>query len=302
MMECLSENHPDWNGSEWIDDQAGLLMKWAVPVLGATRAEWISEVSPILDALIIQTPGRLDSRTQSALDNFANAVLVVGRADLLDEAIRQNLGFQVIGQRVEGDFYVCNGDAQTTPVYDRPYLPEHQPILVQDGTRVHYQTVQTPLITACSNWLYWQPPDWSEPFNPFLPKYQLGSTFPHFLVAALLHESARENGLSYADSIEHPYPIALHLWRSGGHANVLVGNLESGEFGDSRTPRHARIFLSRSQLALSQDNYCLRRADSPTNSLIVMKSVDSLWLSCTIDLPPEQSAVFVVVEANRDQD
>ncbi len=156
-----------------------------------------------------------------------------------------------------------------------------------------YRTQATPLITRRGAWAYWQPPDWSEPFNPFVPKYQLGSTYPHFAVARLLHELAREAGLSYLDGIERAQPVAFHLWRSGGQVYVLLGNLETGEFGDARTPRSVRLCLSRAQLGLGGDACRLRRVDA-NDEEIVPASSDDVWLRYTVTLPPESCAVYVV--------
>ncbi len=300
MMEWLSQNHPDWNVSEWVDDQAALLMKWGAPILSATRSEWLAELDTSLDTLILQTPGQLDGKAQSVVSNFSNPVLAVGRADVLDEAVKERLGIATTGERLEGEFYVSKGNSPAMPAYDRPYIPEHQPIRADVNTQVQYQTANTPVITLRENWFFWQPPDWSEPFNPFVPKYQLGSTFPHYLVATLLHQAGREVGLSYIESVERPAPVTLHLWRSGGQVYVLLGNLETGEFGDSRTSRTIQLRVSRSQLALGKERYSLRRMDMPDDTSLALTLLDSKWLSCEIDLPPEQSAVFVVVEAERD--
>jgi hypothetical protein len=292
MMEWLSQHHPDWNISEWVDDQSAMLMKWGIPILSATRADWLASLETQPDAFIFQTPGQLDEREQAALSGFSGPVLAAGRADMLDESVRKRLGIQRNGNLITGGFHVARGVVSDAPSHDRPYIRQHQPITVAGN--VHYQTAKTPLITSQDKWIYWQPPDWSEPFNQFVPKYQLGSTFPHYLVATLLHEILCNTGLSYAASVERPYPIALHLWRSGGRVHVLVGNLETGEFGDSRTPRTSHLRLSRSQLGLSGEKHRLIRVDVKDESAIALRASDETWLSFTIELAPEQAAVYVV--------
>ena len=43
-MAALATTSPDDQVGEWIDDQAGLLMKWGVPILAATRTEWLGSI------------------------------------------------------------------------------------------------------------------------------------------------------------------------------------------------------------------------------------------------------------------
>ncbi|MFN8560916.1 MAG: hypothetical protein U0703_04660 [Anaerolineae bacterium] len=113
----------------------------------------------------------------SIMSDESSPALVVGRADMIDAAVQAKLGIALRGSLIEATFHVARGN--DAPPYDRPYLPEHQPIAVRDGARVLYRTEATPLVTSRGGWAFWQPPDWSEPFNPFVPKYQLGSTYPH---------------------------------------------------------------------------------------------------------------------------
>lgn len=117
------------------------------------------------------------------------------------------------------------------------------------------------MLTRRGRRLWWQPTDWSEPFNQFVPKYQVGSTFPAFYVATELHELARECGVIHAVAPERPLPVALHAWRSGGLDHVLVGNLETGEFGDSRLGREVTIRLPVESLALSPEAAALELVD-----------------------------------------
>lgn len=292
MIEWLSHNHPEWNVTEWIDDQAAMLMKWGTPALSISRTEWLDLIDLPAAVLMLQTPGHLDKPATDTITRVATPVLVAGRADVLDDAICKRLGINPL-EMIEADFHVAEGDSPETPPYDRPYIPEHSAVNVQDDVHVHYRTTQTPLITSRDGWIYWQPPDWSEPFNQFVPKYQLGSTYPPFCVAQLVHRAAQDANLSYIEGLQRPHTIAFHMWRSAGRVHVLLGNLETGEFGDSRTPRHVRLRLSRSQLDMNSYAYQLNRIDLAGEN-ITPTSQDASWLTYDIMLPPEQSAVYVL--------
>ena len=291
MMAWLSANHPDWNMSEWVDDQAAMLMKWGMPCLSSTRMEWLPDLPQAPDALLAQTPGQLDDRTRAYFGNYGGPALAVGRADTIDETLRSSLGIASADGSLAPGFHVGWGDDPSTPPYDRPYLPSHCQITLQPGAQVHYQSAQTPLLIRYGRRAYWQPPDWSEPFNPFLPKYQLGSTFPHYRAAKLLHELSCDAGLSYVD-VEYPLPVAFHLWRSGGAVHVLLGNLETGILGDARTARPVRLHLSRAQLALGAGSYHLTALDVDNAQMVRPISQDEAYLVFTLVIPPEQCAVY----------
>jgi hypothetical protein len=295
MMAWLSQTHPDWNVSEWVDDQAAMLMKWGVPVLSATRTEWLAE-GVLPDAAILQTPGQLDHEARQAALDSPGPVLVTGRADILDTAICERLGIRPRGERVSAGFHISEGDLPETPPYDRPYIPDHQPVIAGDDTAIHCFTAQTPLLASRAGWIYWQPPDWSEPFNAFLPKYQLGSTFPHYRAALLVHQAAQAAGLSHVEPMVWSQPIALSMWRSAGRVYLLLGNLETGVLGDSRTPRVMTLKLSRTQLGLEDGICVLSRVDMPGQGWpdIAPMLADAQWLAFRVDLPPEQCAVFQV--------
>ncbi|MGW8318409.1 MAG: hypothetical protein ACWGPS_04125, partial [Candidatus Promineifilaceae bacterium] len=290
MMAWLSEHHPEWNVSEWLDDQVGLLAKWGVPLLSATRAEWLGRIG--IEALILQAPGRLAPEAREAVFKAPGPVMAVGRADVLDESLKQALGITPVGHPQPADFYVCQGDRADTPALDRPYLPEHQPVSTAEGVTIHYRTDQTPLLTSRGSRIYWQPPDWSEPFSPFVPKYQMGSSYPHFRAAALLHRAAQEAGQSHLTNNSWQQPVSFGLWRSAGRIYILLGNLETGYFGDSRLPRQVELRLSRTELGLGTDDYHLRQLDGPQK--VKPLSADPRWLVYQLELGPEQSAVYQI--------
>jgi hypothetical protein len=286
-MAAVSATRPDANVGEWLDDQAGLLMKWGVPVLSCSRPEWL----PPGDAprQLIAQPASAESA--EAMAPFTD-VAVFGDADLIDAEARDRLGLKPSGARVEADFWVSHGPG--APTFDRPYIPEHSAVEVLDDVTVHYASEHTPLVTTRDGGLWWQPTDWSEPFNIFLPKYQLGSTYPAFLVASLLTERAASSGRSHLVGVTRPLPVALHIWRSAGVVHVLLGNLETGELGDSRLPRELRLRLGGDELALPDRPLALRLIDGSGPARLPAEQVGQGVLEVTLTLAPESAAVYVV--------
>lgn len=287
-MAALVADRPDDNVGEWIDDQAGLVMKWGVPVLSATRPEWLGSIAHDRQ-LVSQPPG--DSAA-AELASFAE-LAVFGRADAIDEGVGRELGILPTGERVKADFWVCHGDRDDVPPHDRPYVPEHSVVEVADGVTVHYASHRTPLLTSRGRRIWWQPTDWSEPFNQFLPKYQLGSTYPAYRVASLLSERAERSGRSHVAGLARPHPVAFHAWRSGGVVHVLLGNLETGELGDSRVARDVVVRLSRTELGLGDGQLTLRRIDGDGGP-DRLTAGGGVLAELRLTLAPESSAVYVV--------
>lgn len=290
-MARLAAERPDDNIGEWIDDQAALVMKWGVPVLSATRPEWL-EALPVTTALLSQPPGR------PALARFTD-VTVIGRADTIDDSVAARLGIGATDERIPADFWVAGGDRDDVPPADRPYLPEHVVVEVGDDVAVHLASRRTPLLTSRDGWSWWQPTDWSEPFNQFVPKYQLGSTYPAFRVAALLSDRAAERGVTGVVGVTRPQPVAFHVWRSGGAIHVLLGNLETGEFGDARLARTVVARFSRGELAAPPGSLVLRRLDGDGPDTVVTTDVDDDLVEASVTIGPEAAIVYVLAPLSR---
>ena len=62
-MEWQSANKPSEAIGEWIDEQAGTLMKWSIPILSITRSEYLPRIES--DMLIFQTPVHLKESEKS---------------------------------------------------------------------------------------------------------------------------------------------------------------------------------------------------------------------------------------------
>lgn len=287
-MERATRERPDRHLTEWIDDQAGLIMKWGVPILACTRADWLADTVPDR-ALIAQAPDPGATHPE-LLD--APMLAVFGRADAVAADVAAELGLVASSEVVPADFWVC--EAPGAPPHDRPYLPEHPVVDTAADVQVRYRSRRTPLVTTRGRRLWWQPTDWSEPFSPYLPKFQIGSTFPSYLVSRLIGEQLAATGSAHIEHPGYPAPIAFHAWRSGGADHVLLGNLESGEFGDGRTPRSACLRLPIAELALGDDATGLELIDGQGPQHVPLQSTDGM-LTATVELGPERAAVYRVV-------
>jgi len=304
MMEWLSAEHPDWNVSEWIDEHIGFLMKWGLPVLSATRSEWAPGAQP--ESVVLQTPGNfLEEEQRYWLDTLrTKPALIIGRADVIDPALLERAGARASGDpsaalraglspkgfaRASIDPSPLKGDL---PDFNVLHLPPHQPIVGEGEVLV--RAGSTPTLVRRDNVIYWQPPDWSEPSNPFLPRYQIGSLASHALAARALVDACARVGLSHAADVPFAQPVAFHLWRSNGRVHVLLGNLETGLTGDARTERHVTLKLERQHLDLDAGDYVLREVGGG----MIRSHVCSPGQVCFgVSLGPESAMVFVVEPA-----
>jgi hypothetical protein len=295
-MAGITSDRPDQHVGEWIDDQAGLVMKWGVPILSCTRADWLTAGDVARRPLVAQVPDPSSAHPELL---EAPVLAVFGRADAIAADVREVLGIRPTGETIAADFWVCTGQGEDVPPHDRPYLPAHSRVDTDADVAVHYRSRHTPIIATRDRRLWWQPTDWSEPFSPYLPKFQIGSTYPAHLVARLLNRALAECRSVYVDPPSYALPVAFHAWRSGGVDHVLLGNLESGEFGDGRTPRTAHVRLPVDELALGDAAAALELIDGEGPSRVALELSGGL-LSASVELGPERAAVYRVVAAPAD--
>jgi hypothetical protein len=295
MLEWLSAEHPDWNVSEWIDEQIGFLIKYGVPILSATRTEWLAGAQP--ESIVVQTPGRLSRDERKSVLAFMRErpALAIGRADAIDPAVLELAGARTNGVLQPKGFVRASAEPSSLtgdlPGFNVLHLPVHYPIEAMG--EVLFRTEATPTLVRRENVSYWQPPDWSEPSNQFLPRYQIGSLASHALAARALIDAAARAGCSHIAHVPFAQPLAFHLWRSAGRIHILLGNLETGLTGDARTERHATLVLNRQHLGLGAGDYVLR--DAHADGHLVRPSGGSpAELRFEVRVEPEGSALYVV--------
>jgi hypothetical protein len=306
VLERLTEEKPQQNCSEYIDDYVGLLTKWGVPCLTVVRTENL-EAAGGREILLYQVPGALGDEAACFMAQASERgvpQVLIGRLDMIDQQAAELVGLQAIGEKEERGFvYVSPRPSSCINVADLPknmviHLPERQPAKVTEtDAEILLETGHTPLLVSRKGTrvLYWQPQDWSKPGNPHLAKFQLGDLAPYAMAARWIHAAAKNAGLTYLEEVPYAQPIAFHYWRSGGCAHLLFGNLETGLAGDARTTRRALAVLRREHLELDDREY--RLLSLTDQSVIAADRSDSEELVFTVLVGPEACGIYKLCHA-----
>ncbi|MCC5947351.1 MAG: hypothetical protein JJT89_02755 [Nitriliruptoraceae bacterium] len=281
-LELLEQRSASGNHSEWLDDQVAMLMKFALPVLS------------------VAAPGTVDDRVDGTVHAAPRRVadtdaptLVAARADVLPDGFAARVGIVADGPRRAADF--VDGHAVGHP--DLPdaevvHLPEHQPVTADAADELAYDSAAGPLVVRAGATTWWQPPDWSAPPQPLLPRSQLGTAAVHAVAARTLARQVAAAGGNHADPVALHEPVTWHLWRSAGTVHVLVGNLESGWLGDARHPRRVRIVLDAEGLGLDPDTAYQLSPATPDDG----DPVPGAGLAFVVDVPPEGCRMLHLAE------
>jgi hypothetical protein len=292
-MQWLASTHPDWNASEWLDEQIGFLMKWGLPLLAATRLEWIGPQTS--RGFILGLPGKLSAalkeKAASALQQ--QPALITGRADLVAPQLLEMAGVRTRGDLQPKGYLPGQPHGELAcdlPDFNILHLPAHQPV-ENTGGEVLFECESGPTLVSKGHVLYWQPPDWSEPSNQFLPRYQVGSLSSHALAARAFSKQLSDLGCTHLEALPFAQPLAFHYWLSGEQIFFLFGNLETGLTGDARLERNARLVVSLDEFRLPDGAYQLHSLSGPIVEAIARRERTLLF---DIHILPEDSLVFTL--------
>jgi len=245
-MEWKSENRPDQSIKEWIDEQTGTLMKWAVPVMSVTRSEYLPNVES--DMFIFQTPVNLKQSEKETIIKILESgkpVAVFGSpADGLDKDISEIIGVSTNDTAINNIRYNGTLNYQTEGIYNS--LPNTFPLFqpfTQNKFEKELETIYSVYNSPCLGYnhskgkqlIFWDAPEF---FNN-LPGESgsearsldqiLGSPVPYVLTARLMNEMMKKSGLVYVDEIKQYQPINLTMWQlKDGSYKIMAGNLEEG--------------------------------------------------------------------------
>jgi hypothetical protein len=246
-MEWQSMNKPDKTIGEWIDEQAGTLIKWSVPVLSITRSEYLPQIES--DMFIFQTPVHLKEAEKKnickILESDRPVAVFASPAGGLDKDISSMLGVLASDTTISDLKYIGTLNYKTDGIYNA--LPNTFPVFqpfasskFKAGSEIIYSVFNSPCLVYNNSdrrqLIFWNPP---EIYNNLenVPLYGeslsldqiLGSPTPYVLTARLINDAMKKSGLISTDNIEQYRPVNLSMWQlKDGSCRVMAGNLEEG--------------------------------------------------------------------------
>lgn len=298
MMDWLQNNSPESNNSEWIDEQSAMLMKWGMPVLSATRNEWLPEFKNENASWLLQLPGHLKQNELEAITAIAkrnNPICLIGRSDRIDKSLLSLAGVETTDSLIHFEDLECYSTQEYPGLLNRSIvvLPNHYKIKLKSAQKLVYTPI-SPILTKQpeKNFFYWQPPDWRNPDESTLDRNQFGSETPYVILNKEWIDACKEQNLTYIEPVPSMLPVTFHYWKSGGKNYILFGNLETRTIGDSRLPRKVTLHIDRNELNLNNKTL-LKDVFSQTQILPVSEKDGKVVFN--IEIGPDGFALFTIL-------
>jgi len=243
-MEWMSQHAPHQTIKEWLDEQAGSVMKWSVPIASVARVEDLGELD--LDLPILQTPIHLSEICrQLILERIASGkptAIFASPAGGIDYEIAKAAGLQSQqtfpgGTESLATLHLSPFGADIPSLFPLNHLFSNN--LASQEAQILYSVAGSPALILRGNTLVWDPPDWDGLYPPDINwingvdlslREHLGSVYPYVLVARALNHLLPNNSLATRPEHIHPeFPVGYVSWQhQDGSRYMLVGQLEEG--------------------------------------------------------------------------
>ena len=243
-MEWQNANEPAVWIKEWIDDQAGSIMKFSAPILSAARIEDLDRIES--DMFIVQTPVHLKSNEKERLEQLITSgkpVLLCGSpANGIDTAFLRLVGLSTSDkapapERNDGIINNFNHPLATDmPRTFTLYQPYSVNILPrQSATEVIYSVSTSPVLVRKDHLMIWDAPELSF-YSALATRREatatdalLGAPAPYALTARLVNDELSKTGAFNACSPDLLLPVWCGSWTmKSGELTVLIADLEEG--------------------------------------------------------------------------
>ncbi len=294
MQWQIAHATPGHDIKEWIDEQSASVMKWPVPILSATRVEWLSKVRS--DLFILQTPSHLAPQHETYIEKLireGHPIAVFGcPAGGVDPGIARLGGLSATGRPGEDHATVRLAkltDPSQTLARHVPETFETYYRLQRNKAAVGAQVLLTvegnPVLTLNTTEgkrvVMWDPPDIMFKHHAPLVEDWGGSGATYALVAGTLNSLLSERGALHAEQVDLDQTMNVTAWRGrDGRVRILAANLEEGLRDDADMTRHAVIVLPESWNAMRwTDVWSHRRFEANRGWLrIDLEQADSVLL------------------------
>jgi hypothetical protein len=290
MQWQIDHASPDHDINEWLDEQAGSMVKWPVPILSATRLEWLPRVQSGL--FVLQAPSHLSTEHLAAVARLIRSghpvALVGSLAGGIDETLLRLAGLRGSIVPVEGQVRLCKAANRAPELVRNVPLNFDVFCRTEDGPTstngsVIYTEEGSPALTlgAADGTVLWDAPILRSAEGMPLSQIWGNTGAPYALAAGALNELLRRSADLHVGQIDLKETMNIAAWRTkNGVIHVMAANLEEGLRDDADLSRHATLAIPKSWRAETwKDAWTGRRFSSRDG-----------WLP--IDLPQASSILL----------
>ncbi len=258
MQWQIDHASPGQDANEWLDEQMGSLAKWPVPILSATRLEWLPRVQS--DLFLIQTPSHLSAsrlNTLARLIKSGQPVALIGNfTGSIDDSLLRLAGLRESSTPVEKPIQLCKATTQASdlaknipPTFNTYCRPEIGTTVA--GATVIYTEEGSPALTLDATGgrlaAAWNAPDLRSLQEIPLSQIWGNTGAPYALATGTLNVMLRRNASLHASQIDLNQTMSIAAWRTrNGARHLLGGNLEEGLRDDADLLRHSTIVIPKS--------------------------------------------------------
>jgi hypothetical protein len=247
--------------NEWMDQQAGTVMKWQLPIMSATRLEWLPLVHS--DLPVIQTPSHLPTQQMASILRKIGGdkpIAIWGSfAGGIDQQILQSVGlsaFQTTESAPGLHTAQTQLDADLHAKHVPPTFPLFEKLSNMSGEAnqkvppgVIYDTDGSAELVMLRNGerqvVLWDPPEFID-YCCDQPVRQIwgGSAAPFVLAASAMNELLAGSGALHVERVDLEQSATVSAWQTkDGKIHLLAGNLEEGLRDDADQHMHFTLTL-----------------------------------------------------------
>jgi len=242
----------------WMGEQAGSLIKWPVPILSATRMEWLPQVHS--DLFVVQTPVHLPQPQLSELEKLirgGQAVALLGSAaGGIDPRLETLAGRRGDFDAGPVEVQPCRGTTDAAGYvkgaeasFSSFCYPQH--VTASSSAQVIYRADGVPQLTLEATGgrrvMVWNPPDLRSAEGQPLSWLWGNTGTPYALAAGVMNDLLKQQGGLHSREIDLPQTMNIAAWRTAdGGIRILAGNLEEGLRDDADLSRHAVLEIPES--------------------------------------------------------
>ena len=241
---------------EWIDEQAGSVFKWPVPILSVTRLEWLTKVQS--DLFIFQTPVHLSPEHEQMVVNLIknrHPVAIFGSTvGGIDPAIEEAIGFTGLNTTASSAaVYTATSSANASTVADNvpSTFPTNTYLNVNRTSpqaKVIYSVNDSPQLVLNTagkiRAMAWDPPTFENSTHDPLVTTWGGSAAPYALAAGTLNFLTSSPDFLHAFQIDLNQSMNLTAWRTAdGNFHLMAAELEEGLRNDKDHSVHTVVVV-----------------------------------------------------------